>query len=306
MLIYKITNKINNKIYIGKTIRSLNTRWQEHIRDSRNYNTPLYLAMRKYGLENFSIEIIQDDITSVEQLNSLEQYYIQLYNSASHENGYNVALGGNGGRVTSKLTEEDINQIIKILSDSESLLSYSEIGKKFNISSSVIEQINLGNSWVKKDLNYPIRKYSVNGLTITRSTYKKIIDAIINTSYSLKEIAKKFNISENQITAINQGYQCYNNNNLYYKGIYTGSYPIRKDNRIFSNEDLLKQAIKDIIFTNLSMAKIGAKYNIKGNTLNYIQRGQRRKELTKNFLIPLRNFQKENQEIYLKKGGNSL
>ena len=67
------------------------------------------------------------------------------------------------------------------------------------------------------------------------------------------------------------------------------------------------KVIKDIIFTNLSMAKIGAKYNIKGNTLTYIQRGQRRKELTKDFLVPLRQFQKENQEIYLnKKGGSSL
>lgn len=290
MLIYKITNKINKKIYIGKTIRDLNVRWQEHIRDSKNSNTPLYLAMRKYGLNNFSIEIIKDNIKTIEELNKLEQYYIKLYNSTSHENGYNIALGGDGGRIFSKLTEKDVNEIIKILSDSENLLSYSEIGKKFNVSFSVIEQINLGNSWFKKELDYPIRKYNVTGLTITKSTYKKIVNKIINSTLSLKDIAKEFNLSENQITAINQGYQCYNNNNLYYKGIYTGQYPIRKDIRTFSDEDLLKKAIKDIIFTNLSMTKIGEKYNIKGNTLTYIQRGQRRKELTKGFLVPLRDF----------------
>lgn len=51
--IYKITNNINGKIYIGKTIRSPETRWNEHIRNALfeqdRYNTPLYSAMRKYG-----------------------------------------------------------------------------------------------------------------------------------------------------------------------------------------------------------------------------------------------------------------
>jgi group I intron endonuclease len=66
MLIYKITNLINNKIYIGKTIRTVELRWQEHIRDSKTGKTPLYLAMQKYGINNFKIEIINDNIDSIE------------------------------------------------------------------------------------------------------------------------------------------------------------------------------------------------------------------------------------------------
>lgn len=306
MLIYKITNLINNKIYIGKTTRSLDVRWKEHIQDSKNGKTPLYLAIQKYGIENFKIEIIQDDIFDIEELNRLEQYYIQQYDSLSHNNGYNIALGGDGGRTTSKLSESDIKKIIGILSDENNLLSYEEIGKQFNIDKSVIQNINVGKSWFQPDINYPIRKYNTTGLTIPKNLYKNIIDDILNSSLSLKEISKKFNLSENQLTAINQGYFCYNNNNLYYKGIYNGIYPIRKNKNIAENE-ILEQAIRDIIFTNLSMEKIGSKYGIKGNTLTYIQRGLRRKELTKDFLVPLRQFQKENQEIYLqKKGGSSL
>lgn len=306
MLIYKITNLINNKIYIGKTVRTLEIRWKEHLQYSKKENTPLYQAIRKYGKDNFSIEVIHDNINSITELNRLETYYIQQYHSLSHENGYNIGLGGDGGRVSSKLSEQDVQEIIEILSDINNLLSYKEIGELYNISTSVIEQINLGNSWYQNNLSYPIRKYNVTGLTISRDKYKQIIDKILNSSDSLKQIAKDFNLSEGQITAINQGYNCYNNHK-YYENIYNGIYPIRKDERQFSDDELLEQAIKDIIFTNLSMAKIGEKYNIKGNTLTYIQQGKRHKELTKDFLVPLRKYQKENQEIYFqKKGGSSL
>ena len=60
--IYKITNDINGKIYIGKTLNSLEHRFNEHKRASRKKcceNRPLYSAMRKYGVENFSITLIE-------------------------------------------------------------------------------------------------------------------------------------------------------------------------------------------------------------------------------------------------------
>ena len=59
--IYKITNRLNQKAYIGKTIYTVEERWQEHIRDSKRdrcKDRPLYRAMNKYGIENFSIEQI--------------------------------------------------------------------------------------------------------------------------------------------------------------------------------------------------------------------------------------------------------
>lgn len=59
--IYKITNKINGKVYIGKTIHSIETRWNQHIYESKKQRyecRPLYDAFNKYGIENFTIEEI--------------------------------------------------------------------------------------------------------------------------------------------------------------------------------------------------------------------------------------------------------
>ena len=60
--IYQITNNINGKIYIGKTEFSIEKRFQEHCRDCFKRKTehrPLYAAMRKYGIENFSVALIE-------------------------------------------------------------------------------------------------------------------------------------------------------------------------------------------------------------------------------------------------------
>ena len=75
--IYMITNKINNKKYIGQSIR-IETRWREHknsyLRNDKN--THLYNAMKKYGLENFDFIILEE--RKKEELNNREKYWIQL------------------------------------------------------------------------------------------------------------------------------------------------------------------------------------------------------------------------------------
>ena len=93
--IYKITNKINNKIYIGKTEFSIEKRWIEHCRDSKREkekNRPLYRAFNKYGIENFKIELIEETNNPEER----EKYWIEYY--GSFKNGYNATIGGDGKR----------------------------------------------------------------------------------------------------------------------------------------------------------------------------------------------------------------
>lgn len=93
--IYKITNHLNQKAYIGKTIYTVEERWQEHIRDSKRdrcKDRPLYRAMNKYGIENFSIEQIEE--VEVKDLSNREIYWIEHYHTFS--NGYNATLGGDG------------------------------------------------------------------------------------------------------------------------------------------------------------------------------------------------------------------
>lgn len=90
--IYKIQNKINNKIYVGQSV-SIEKRWTQHKINYTNstYNSALYKAMNKYGIENFSFEVIEE--CSIEQLDDKEIFWIQKLNSLV-PNGYNIALGG--------------------------------------------------------------------------------------------------------------------------------------------------------------------------------------------------------------------
>lgn len=94
--IYKITNKLNNKVYIGQTIRTIEERWKDHQRllyNEKSNTRPLYLAMAKYGLNNFIIEELEE-VKNNKLLDEREKYWINYYNS--YNEGYNATYGGNG------------------------------------------------------------------------------------------------------------------------------------------------------------------------------------------------------------------
>ena len=93
--IYKITNKINNKIYIGETNRTIAIRWAQHKRRAKDSDNTeyLYCAMRKYGIENFEIEELEE--CNPEERFARETNYIIKYNSLA-PNGYNLVLSQNG------------------------------------------------------------------------------------------------------------------------------------------------------------------------------------------------------------------
>ena len=94
-IIYKITNKINNKIYIGLTTRTLETRWKEHLRHS---SQKIDIAINEFGEENFIIEQIEE--CSNEMLDEREQFWISYYNSFN--GGYNLTSGGRDNKVIFK------------------------------------------------------------------------------------------------------------------------------------------------------------------------------------------------------------
>lgn len=93
--IYKITNTINQKAYIGKTVNSIEQRWKEHRKDYKRKQCekrPLYDAMNKYGIENFTIELVEE--VDIKELSDKEVYWIGYYDT--YKNGYNATLGGDG------------------------------------------------------------------------------------------------------------------------------------------------------------------------------------------------------------------
>lgn len=94
--IYKITNLINGKEYIGQTGLTIEERFKEHIRSSqKNIDRPLYRAFNKYGIENFVIEELEE--CSLDLLSDKEVYWIQKEDTYS--NGYNATMGGEGSRL---------------------------------------------------------------------------------------------------------------------------------------------------------------------------------------------------------------
>ena len=117
--IYKITNLVNGKVYIGQSV-DIYKRWKSHKWSSYNkncsdYDNILHRAFRKYGEDKFSFEIIEE--CSEEELNEKEIYYIKEYNSYvknESANGYNLTIGGDGtrGRV---VTEEQLVKMSQIM-----------------------------------------------------------------------------------------------------------------------------------------------------------------------------------------------
>jgi group I intron endonuclease len=97
--IYKITNLVNNKVYIGKSVNILE-RWQEHLRKVKfNAGAYLHKAMRHYGKDNFILEIVEE--VSRDKLNSKEIFYIDKYDSYYESGrGYNLTHGGDGGAMS--------------------------------------------------------------------------------------------------------------------------------------------------------------------------------------------------------------
>ena len=110
MIIYKVTNKINNKVYIGQTTLSLDERRKYHYKESRRKNDTTYFhnALNKYHYEDFVWEILEDNIDNIDTLNEKEIYYISKYNSTDRNVGYNLKAGGNGGGTNSESTKNKI------------------------------------------------------------------------------------------------------------------------------------------------------------------------------------------------------
>jgi hypothetical protein len=97
MIIYKITNNVNEKVYIGQTVHSASRRFRDHcIKSNKNSKSALSNAIRKYGKEKFTIQVV-DRANSIDELNMKEVEWIKSCNSL-YPNGYNLELGGNNKR----------------------------------------------------------------------------------------------------------------------------------------------------------------------------------------------------------------
>lgn len=151
--IYKIENLINHKVYIGQSI-NISQRWRSHRSHYQTENGYLYRAMRKYGIENFSFEIIEE--CQPEELNDKEIKWIAYYKSNDNEYGYNLtAGGGNVSERCCKLTQSQIFEIYDLLRQGK---VQQEIADKYGVTQQIISLINLGELWIQSNVLYPIKE----------------------------------------------------------------------------------------------------------------------------------------------------
>lgn len=123
--IYMYINKINKKCYIGQT-KDFNKRHKKHINDSYNkncgydYKTPFHNAIRRYGIENFDIKILKENLTTQCLLDFYEYYYINKFNTLTkNKHGYNVANGGSNGNPYAGKTEKEMKEVRRKMSESQ-------------------------------------------------------------------------------------------------------------------------------------------------------------------------------------------
>lgn len=167
-IIYKITNDINGKMYVGKTLFDAEKRFQEHCADSKKRkmeNRPLYSAMRKYGTEHFHMEIIEETDNPVER----EKYWIEKLGTYGNGN-YNATRGGDGKQIY------DHKEILELLYECPyPILVAKEIGCCVDLVKTIAKANNIHIRSASRDgLSGPINKkkpviaYSKDGVEVKR------------------------------------------------------------------------------------------------------------------------------------------
>lgn len=272
--IYCYTNKINQHKYVGQT-NNIKRRNKEHKSSSYNVNSCSYDALfhkkiRQYGWENFELSILEilytDDQTIV---NEREIFWIEKLESfRGTGKGYNSDKGGSQKKESKVLTKEQLKEIKNKIKNGENFL---DISLKYNISCSLISAINHGIYWSEKDEVYPLYKYYKDD-----SDYDELIQLLLDSDLSFKEIANHLNIGESTVKKINYG--------DLRKGLYP-TYPIRKITPIKKKANKVKELL---LTTNLSKKEIMQMVNVSDETIRCINLGKT--HFDENLTYPLRSL----------------
>ncbi len=212
--IYKITNIVNGKVYIGKS-QNIEKRFNTHISDlnhNRGHNSHFQNAWNKYAQDNFKFEIIHTlDTYDEKEISNLEIYYISKYDATNPKYGYNFRCGGQGGKLSERqkmiikeqskfknasLSEEDV-RLIKLML--YCLMDRKEIAKMFNVKLCTIKSIAEVKTYyyVCEELNDKIKGLKQKliderneKILESFDSGKRIIDIINETGYSESIVSK--------------------------------------------------------------------------------------------------------------------
>jgi len=273
--VYKITNLINNKNYIGQSA-DYQRRFKEHCVKHTDYVSLINQAILKYGQENFTIEPIYYGL----EYNEKEKFFIQYYNTMV-PNGYNIAAGGedppsllNGKYSGSNITYDMVSDIIKDLKECKNI---AEVQNKYSqyITAGQINKINNGVCWKREDETYPISTHYSN--KIDKNDIEPIIQEILYSNKTLKEIGVEYGYCKSTIVNINQGEK------IPYK-LDGYDYPLRPISHL--TKDQVDEIIDLLINTNIPLTKIGELYHKSSAHISSINIGRVYKH--NNLSYPLR------------------
>ena len=168
MFIYKATSTTTGKVYIGQTTQTLQERINQHNSHAygHQYNYHFHNAIRKYGAEDFTYEIIEDNIKNAEILNEREKYWISYYNS--YYDGYNSTMGGDGS------VRRDDELIVKLFKEGYTTQEICEITgynrqtiyKSYRLNGLTEENNTRKNSQIRERCSRPVDVYSLDGIYI--------------------------------------------------------------------------------------------------------------------------------------------
>lgn len=221
-IIYKVTNKINNKLYIGQTTKELDVRITQHYNKMKieKDNCYFYNAIRKYGKENFIWEIVCECNTRKE-LNEKEIYYIKEYNTFWKNNGYNLTLGGfgmNGYKQTEETKEKNRQSKLgkKHTEETKQTMSTKKLGHfvseeqkiKQSISMSGRKLSDLHKKNISDNNGYGMlgknhtKKWCEKNIELHKKYTKEIIEQVLQYrkyNFSYNKIANLLNVSPQTI-----------------------------------------------------------------------------------------------------------
>ena len=189
--IYKITNKINGKSYIGQTIQNVKERFYQHCATKCSQavlNMVIHKAITKYGKSNFTIEVIEEVESA--NLNDRERYWIRYYDS--YNNGYNSTEGGQDGIKLFK--NLDTESIVREYKSGKSL---REIGRLFNVDKQTIKDLLVRNN---------INLRTTRTYKLSQKDREDIIKDL-SLGLSRKEIISKWHISKSYLSQLINGYR---------------------------------------------------------------------------------------------------
>ena len=189
--IYKITNTINSKSYIGQTIQNVKERFYQHCATKCSKvvsNMAIHRAIKKYGKSNFTVEVIEEiDSTN---LNDRERYWIKYYNS--YNNGYNSTKGGQDGCKPFK--DLDVESIIKEYNTGKSLRT---LGTIFKVDKQTIKDLLI---------RHNVELRTTRTYKLSQKDRDKVLEDFAS-GLSRKEIMIKWNISKSYLSQLINGYR---------------------------------------------------------------------------------------------------